>query len=201
MYYETDNLSHYGVGHLNGGHSGRYPWGSGKDRYNKFVGENAAAISKAKSSTAKVIGSVSTIKYGAKAAAIIGTSAVTAAIGPAGLSAPLAAATVIALADVGKDFAIAKLKKWAYTPVRKPEGTPEEEEKMRETLRKQDAEGNYYQHIIDNRATLAKKAKENDIYDLTFLECCPQEISENAESMYKEYEKFLEDPEKWMTEN
>lgn len=24
-------IAHYGVGHLNGGHSGRYPWGSGKD--------------------------------------------------------------------------------------------------------------------------------------------------------------------------
>lgn len=25
-----DEIIHYGVGHLNGGHSGRYPWGSGK---------------------------------------------------------------------------------------------------------------------------------------------------------------------------
>lgn len=30
MNYE-DYLMHYGVGHLNGGHSGRYPWGSGVD--------------------------------------------------------------------------------------------------------------------------------------------------------------------------
>ena len=26
-------LAHYGVGHLDGGHSGRYPWGSGEDAY------------------------------------------------------------------------------------------------------------------------------------------------------------------------
>lgn len=29
IYYD-DHLEHYGVGHLQGGHSGRYPWGSGK---------------------------------------------------------------------------------------------------------------------------------------------------------------------------
>lgn len=29
IYYD-DHLAHYGVGHLQGGHSGRYPWGSGK---------------------------------------------------------------------------------------------------------------------------------------------------------------------------
>lgn len=28
---QDDELMHYGVGHLHGGHSGRYPWGSGKD--------------------------------------------------------------------------------------------------------------------------------------------------------------------------
>ena len=28
-----DIVKHYGVGHLNGGHSGRYPWGSGDDPY------------------------------------------------------------------------------------------------------------------------------------------------------------------------
>ena len=31
-----DFLSHYGVGHLNGGHSGRYPWGSGEDGYQRY---------------------------------------------------------------------------------------------------------------------------------------------------------------------
>lgn len=30
MLVSRDSLKHYGVGHLNGGHSGRYPWGSGK---------------------------------------------------------------------------------------------------------------------------------------------------------------------------
>lgn len=33
-----DFLSHYGVGHLNGGHSGRYPWGSGEDAYQRYSG-------------------------------------------------------------------------------------------------------------------------------------------------------------------
>ena len=28
--FSEDYLAHYGVGHLQGGHSGRYPWGSGK---------------------------------------------------------------------------------------------------------------------------------------------------------------------------
>lgn len=31
MLVSRDSLKHYGVGHLNGGHSGRYPWGSGKN--------------------------------------------------------------------------------------------------------------------------------------------------------------------------
>jgi len=26
-------IQHYGVGHLDGGHSGRWPWGSGEDPY------------------------------------------------------------------------------------------------------------------------------------------------------------------------
>ena len=29
--FSEQYLAHYGVGHLQGGHSGRYPWGSGKD--------------------------------------------------------------------------------------------------------------------------------------------------------------------------
>lgn len=203
IYYESNCLSHYGVGHLNGGHSGRYPWGSGKQRYDTFVSDNAEKINKAKATTAKAIKVTSNIKYGAKAAAIIGTSAVlSTTLGPAGLGAPLAGAAALALADIGKDYAIARMKKWAYTPVRKPEGTPEEEDKMREKLRKQDAEGNYYQHILDNKESLAKKAKEKDIYDMTFLEMCPDTITQQgADATYKEYEKFLEDPETWMKEN
>ena len=34
------SLMHYGVGHLDGGHSGRYPWGSGENpeqRSNSFL--------------------------------------------------------------------------------------------------------------------------------------------------------------------
>ena len=34
---EDEFLQHYGVGHLHGGHSGRYPWGSGKDDYQHSV--------------------------------------------------------------------------------------------------------------------------------------------------------------------
>lgn len=30
QYVSDDFLMHYGKGHLDGGHSGRYPWGSGK---------------------------------------------------------------------------------------------------------------------------------------------------------------------------
>ena len=30
---EGETLAHYGKGHLDGGHSGRYPWGSGDDPY------------------------------------------------------------------------------------------------------------------------------------------------------------------------
>lgn len=33
---ENDYLMHYGVGHLDGGHSGRYRWGSGKDGYQRY---------------------------------------------------------------------------------------------------------------------------------------------------------------------
>ena len=33
---DDDYLMHYGVGHLNGGHSGRYPWGSGDDGYQRY---------------------------------------------------------------------------------------------------------------------------------------------------------------------
>lgn len=32
---EEDFLMHYGKGHLDGGHSGRYPWGSGDDSYQR----------------------------------------------------------------------------------------------------------------------------------------------------------------------
>lgn len=36
--YDPNFLEHYGVGHLDGGHSGRYPWGSGqKKQYVKQV--------------------------------------------------------------------------------------------------------------------------------------------------------------------
>ena len=47
---EYDTLIHYGKGHLDGGHSGRYPWGSGNDpyqhardflsKYNNYKAEN-----------------------------------------------------------------------------------------------------------------------------------------------------------------
>ena len=33
----NDILMHYGKGHLDGGHSGRYPWGSGKDPYQRAI--------------------------------------------------------------------------------------------------------------------------------------------------------------------
>jgi hypothetical protein len=32
---EEEFIKHYGVGHLDGGHSGRYEWGSGKDPYQR----------------------------------------------------------------------------------------------------------------------------------------------------------------------
>ena len=32
------SLAHYGKGHLDGGHSGRYPWGSGDERYQRATG-------------------------------------------------------------------------------------------------------------------------------------------------------------------
>lgn len=35
--FSEDYLAHYGVGHLQGGHSGRYPWGSGKKDNNKTI--------------------------------------------------------------------------------------------------------------------------------------------------------------------
>lgn len=44
-----DYLSHYGKGHLDGGHSGRYPWGSGDDgfqRYGDFLDRYDAAVAK-----------------------------------------------------------------------------------------------------------------------------------------------------------
>ena len=44
-----DYLSHYGKGHLDGGHSGRYPWGSGEDgfqRYGDFLDRYEAAVAK-----------------------------------------------------------------------------------------------------------------------------------------------------------
>lgn len=36
-----NELKHYGVGHLNGGHSGRWPWGSGKKNGLKTNGDPA----------------------------------------------------------------------------------------------------------------------------------------------------------------
>lgn len=50
-YFEdtSDYLLHYGKGHLDGGHSGRYPWGSGEDgfqRYSCFLDEYNAAVAK-----------------------------------------------------------------------------------------------------------------------------------------------------------
>lgn len=33
---EEEFLEHYGKGHLDGGHSGRFPWGSGKDAYQRY---------------------------------------------------------------------------------------------------------------------------------------------------------------------
>ena len=38
MYYQEDELFHYGVGHLQGGHSGRYEWGSGDNPYQRYAG-------------------------------------------------------------------------------------------------------------------------------------------------------------------
>ena len=38
MYQENppiDELMHYGVGHDKGGHSGRYPWGSGDESFHR----------------------------------------------------------------------------------------------------------------------------------------------------------------------
>lgn len=43
----NDILMHYGVGHLNGGHSGRYPWGSGEQPYQR-TDEFAASYKKMK---------------------------------------------------------------------------------------------------------------------------------------------------------
>lgn len=34
---DEESLAHYGVGHLNGGHSGRYPWGSGDTPYQRYL--------------------------------------------------------------------------------------------------------------------------------------------------------------------
>ena len=36
-YLLDDELVHYGKGHLDGGHSGRYPWGSGKESFQRSV--------------------------------------------------------------------------------------------------------------------------------------------------------------------
>lgn len=36
-YLLDDELAHYGKGHLDGGHSGRYPWGSGKESFQRSV--------------------------------------------------------------------------------------------------------------------------------------------------------------------
>lgn len=44
---KDEELTHYGVGHLHGGNSGRYPWGSGKYR-NSDGSLNARGIKKAK---------------------------------------------------------------------------------------------------------------------------------------------------------
>ena len=36
IYEDGEHLQHYGVGHLDGGNSGRYPWGSGKDGFQRY---------------------------------------------------------------------------------------------------------------------------------------------------------------------
>ena len=38
MQRQSDYIIHYGVGHDKGGHSGRYPWGSGKNKLQKKDG-------------------------------------------------------------------------------------------------------------------------------------------------------------------
>lgn len=55
IYYD-DHLAHYGVGHLDGGHSGRYPWGSGKAKYNAVKQKAKKKIKESydKSRTAKM---------------------------------------------------------------------------------------------------------------------------------------------------
>ena len=40
VFLEEDSLMHYGKGHKDGGHSGRYPWGSGEDPYQHQDGFN-----------------------------------------------------------------------------------------------------------------------------------------------------------------
>ena len=51
-----DELMHYGRGHLNGGHSGRYPWGSGDDPYQHESGlHGSVADLKAKGMSDKEI--------------------------------------------------------------------------------------------------------------------------------------------------
>lgn len=48
QYYTTDFLMHYGKGHLDGGKSGRYPWGSGKkNKSRKELEKEAAGMSDA----------------------------------------------------------------------------------------------------------------------------------------------------------
>lgn len=47
--YDPNFLEHYGVGHLDGGHSGRYPWGSTKrtaQRYRRGSRVNPARFAK-----------------------------------------------------------------------------------------------------------------------------------------------------------
>ena len=39
-------IKHYGVGHLDGGHSGRWPWGSGEDPYQSEGGRPNDFLSK-----------------------------------------------------------------------------------------------------------------------------------------------------------
>ena len=46
---EEEFIAHYGVGHLDGGHSGRFPWGSGKDPYQGYPIDFISRIQQLKS--------------------------------------------------------------------------------------------------------------------------------------------------------
>ena len=74
----------------------------------------------------------------------------------------------------------------------------EQKYKQSEHNRRWEEEGPYY-YLKEKRDELLKAAKENDEYSMDYLEIAPESLlDKGGEALYKDYEKFLKDPEAYL---